>query len=736
MNKSINTIKQASIKSPQILVVDNQWLADRFRYIVLALVLLLSALPLTAQQVQTIELNWATSAGKIDSSLWGVADYEIQSPENVSDEGYTQYMQKIDPALIRIHRSTLASKWTSAETETWDSAYIVECFNAAKLAYGDAKVIYNPIPKWPDWLSEENVANTEVENKIIELFASIARIVKNSDIRVDYWELFNERDNSYDDAGQMNSLYNFYNRAYDTIKTVLPEAKIGGLAFTHPSSTWISGFLSKCEGRYDFISWHNYSNGPDNKPNNYVLLTDRVASIELQAKGVINQLKSRNLQDKVETFLTEFNIQWSWDPIEERHANFAGAMFEACVINRLAYLGVSGVTVWHNKGNAYGLIDANNNMRATGILYSWGNRYLTGNRPTIVEQPGNDKIEVIATQNTNGNQSVLLINKQATSVSISVSSLAIPGESLRVLVIDEQSYMPYPISIVNDIIELAPMSATLVTNAPVSDIVKPSKPELSGFTQINSASIEISNLMDNASLAGFKFYLDNAFWGFYSNKSKLEIGGLEMATEYSFYAVACDEEGNESETSEVLVLTTKSDIIGPTVPGRFKVNDIGNNELELNWNASLDNSGVAGYVIVAQNQVVDTIETTSYIFNYTGIVGNLIIGVYAFDIFGNISDSAEKQLMVIGNVTDVTELEEAKFVCYPTLISKENPSFKVMNAQSKLFIIDLNGQQIQYTVMNVRNGLQDIRLKNVDPGVYLVTSINRNSKTIQKILIY
>lgn len=45
---------------------------------------------------------------------------------------------------------------------------------------------------------------------------------------------------------------------------------------------------------------------------------------------------------KMETFLTEFNIQATWEPFERRHGNNVGAVFLASTVRRTALAGVSG----------------------------------------------------------------------------------------------------------------------------------------------------------------------------------------------------------------------------------------------------------------------------------------------------------------------------------------------------------------------------------------------------------
>ncbi len=692
---------------------------------------------LIAQNQYKIAIDWSTISGTIDSAHWGVADYEIVNPENVSDPGFVDYMQRIDPAFIRIHRSTLSTRFTDANTETWDSAYIVACFDSAKMAYGDAKIMFNPMPEWPDWMNEPKVLSPEGEDKVIALLAQMASIIKNSGIHIDYWEIFNERDNDYEDGNALDRYFALYNRAYDTIKSVLPNAKIGGLAFTHPKYEWVTGFLDQCAGKYDFISWHNYSNGPDNKPNDSVMVVERPNGIVNQAEGVINQLKTRGLENDVESFLTEYNIQWVWDPIEVRHANHIGAMFQAAVVSRLAALELTGVAVWHNKGNAYGLINSKNEMRATGILYSWGNRYLAGNRVTLTDAPSRNKVEVIPILNHAKDSSILLLNKSSLQTKIPFEHLNIEG-SHRILVLDHNSYYPYPIYIQNDTLMLPPMSATLLTTQPAQDNTPPETPSLSGFAQLNSITINVSNLSDETSFAGYKLFINQEMYGFFSNLMSMTIPGLDQGETYSFTAVSTDEEGNVSDTSDILILTTKSDTTGPTIPSRLSFDLVDQNHAEFTWNPSLDASTIMGYIIMVNGEILDTISETTYTLDLTGYSNLVTFSVYAFDEYGNDSDKATKEFVVsANNMKSINHLR-----IFPNPLSGKSAEFYVENqtksfSGEKIIIYNALGKQIPVKIEKVNNHKIKIKFRNNNNlnGYYFIQITDGETILTNKLII-
>ncbi len=626
-----------------------------------SLFLLLSAFELSAQNSYTVAIDWSQFEGKIDAAHWGVADYEIVDTAKIKKEGYVQFMQALKPSFVRIHQSSLIDSWTDEETQTWDSDYIIRAFQLAEQAYGDAKVMLNPVPSWPDWLTTDLILTPDQEDVIVRLFAEMAVIVKNNGLKVDYWEVTNERDQHvYGKTNEMYKLYNLYNRVHDTIKHVIPEAKIGGLAFTYPNNAWITGFLDSCSGRYDFISWHNYANGPDNRTNDSVLVVSKPSSIVDGAIRVMDELRERGLENEVESFVTEYNIQWVWTPIDERHGNFAGAMFQAAVVNRLAAAGITGANVWHNKGNAYGLIDSNDNLRATGLLYKWGTRYLSGNRPLTTQSPSRNKLETIAIQNQLDDRSVLLINKSSLSTIIPFDSLGLNAET-RILTIDKHSFYAYPISVKEGKLELPPMSLVLVTTQQADENIPPQTPELSGFTQFKSATINVSNLSDNESFAGFKLLQDGNFHGFYTDLSTIEVTGLEEGTEYLFSAIASDEEGNSSDTSQVLSLVTRQDVEGPTIPSRLQATQQ-NETVLLSWRESLDQSGVLNYVVFKNDEPLVTLTENQATVPIENGESQMKLSVFAIDTKGNHSDTAS----LVVDIDLITSIKSSVTQFYPS----------------------------------------------------------------------
>ncbi len=397
-----------------------------------------------------VHINWQEPVGSLPQALWGVNDYEITYPERVSDTGFQQLMREVAPGLIRIHYGYIADKFTDSLTRTWDEDLVVRCFTEAGKAYGDAKIMVNPIAKWPDWLADKNdPLSHSQEEELINLFTDFLRITKNHDIKVDYWEILNERENLYHENGQLPQLWNLFNRIVSEMQAIDPEIIIGGPAITYPKEPHFSSFLDSCGENIDFISWHNYASPNPSTPTEFIL-NDAVTTIDSFANYVLSTVEKKNLPNITEFFLTEFNIQWTWEPFETRHANHIGAIYMGSIVDKLSKYPMSGVTMWHFKGHSYGIIGNNNEMRPAGYLYEWGNRALHGERYNVYfkEDSIRKYLNVIPVENEE-TRSVLIMNTSGDKLfNFVLNDLSFKNaEEVKIVCIDKSRQSPDTVKI-------------------------------------------------------------------------------------------------------------------------------------------------------------------------------------------------------------------------------------------------------------------------------------------------
>ena len=123
-----------------------------------------------------------------------------------------------------------------------------------------------------------------------------------------YWEIWNEADNTRDDAppqdkctwgGTKAQFFDFYEIAAKHLKSCFPHLKIGGPALAWRED-WAADFLAEMKARnvpIDFFSWHKYRNDPKQ-------ITE--------AADRIKKLMADNGYGDAENHLTEWNYSAGW----------------------------------------------------------------------------------------------------------------------------------------------------------------------------------------------------------------------------------------------------------------------------------------------------------------------------------------------------------------------------------------------------------------------------------------
>ena len=553
-------------------------------------------------QVQ-VSVDWNTTVSTVDPKLWGVNDEQITNPTSTANAGFNQYLTQLNPELIRVHHAGLPDDWTDATTKKWDVARIKAGFENAT-GYADAKLMLN-VPWWPSWMGPSNTPlPADKEEQFINLFADLVVIMRDSVKRdVAYWEITNEREETYARVGQLPVLWNLVNRIADRIRTLDPDAKLGGPALTWANPAWTESFLDICGPKLDFISWHNYASGTPTTTNDRLFFT-LLDQIDGNTRYVLNAIKQRGLN--LETYLTEYNVQWTWTPFEIRHANNVGAVFQACYLRRAALRNLDGVTVWHLKGNAYGLIDGSNAQRATGSLYRWGTQYLHGRM--AASAVADSTVEVFPVLMPDGKRSMLLMNKTATVRTVTGGgSLLTPGsgETVRAFQINGSGMLPQTLSVGPGDLALAPYSVTLITTAP-EDTQAPAAPTGLRATAVtdNSVSLAWTAAADNRGIAGY-----DLFNGTTRINPTLITGTaytadwLNPATTYNLTLRARDNSGLQSVPGAALAVTTAAGVVrqgSAVLSPTHLFNAFGGNVV----NDTVQTTSAAGQVNIKQNEVL------------------------------------------------------------------------------------------------------------------------------------
>ena len=181
----------------------------------------------------------------------------------------------------------------------------------------------------------------------------------------------------------------------------------------------------------------------------------------------------------------------------------------------------------------------------------------------------------------------------------------------------------------------------------------------SGNITTTSFTLSWAASTDNVAVTGYDLYQD----GVKINPTNItttsyNVSGLSPATSYNYYLKAKDAAGNFSVNSNVLNVTTSSpDIIPPTTPTNLIASIITQTSFKLDWSASTDASGIAGYDVYRDGIKINPTLITATTYNVTGLSPAITysITVKAKDINGN--ESVASDPLVVTTLTSTTPLE-------------------------------------------------------------------------------
>ncbi|MFC2151455.1 fibronectin type III domain-containing protein [Bacteroidota bacterium] len=241
-----------------------------------------------------------------------------------------------------------------------------------------------------------------------------------------------------------------------------------------------------------------------------------------------------------------------------------------------------------------------------------------------------------------------------------------------------------------------------ITTPGAPDTSPPSTPTNLSASNIGQTSLYLSwnESTDNIGVLLYQIFdkdenlIESTVDNFYS------VTNLFAGTEYSFYVITKDAAGNKSEKSNMFEVSTlgNEDLEAPTAPTNVIASNIGQNYVNLKWNASADNNEVDKYIIYRNDDSLTITTNTSKIIFGLDANTNYEFYVVATDLADNKSDKS--------NILSVTTTQQIQLLSPPTniLVSgitqtsfklKWNPS--IDNAGNLVYGIILDGSLIDKT---------------------------------------
>lgn len=381
-----------------------------------------SAFPGLAGVSARIAVHWNTTTGRTTPLLFGSNDWAAIQNVNmtVGDAPFARAVAQTHIAFLRIHNAGLSDAWSDNVTQTWNTAKIKTVYDAP---YLQGKTIMQNIPGWPGWMKQQDkVLDPSEYDRYAQFCADLVRIVnKQQGRKVRLWEPFNEQDQNYWAKGKFDDLCALYNKVAVAMKAVDPSIKVGGMAFTWADPAKVEAFLQKCGPNVDFLTWHRYAGeGKD--------ATDKIMTATPGYEATIQMFRA--LAKKyapgraIPLVWDEYSLAYTYQSPETRQWSNVGAVWFASTLKHMADAGLDMAAQWNLKDRFYGLIGNDEAVRPAATVYAWGNQYLVGAlAQTQSDQPW---VEAMAVRQTNGSQSLLLINKASAPAKV---TLALTGST-------------------------------------------------------------------------------------------------------------------------------------------------------------------------------------------------------------------------------------------------------------------------------------------------------------------
>jgi hypothetical protein len=368
----------------------------------------------TPSGVAQIVVDWTNQVAQSTPYTFGSNDYEITVPEKAADRVFQQRLADLNVRLIRVHFAGLSDRWADPAAKTWDAAKIKQGYDAS---YPQRPSIVQNIPRWPQWMTTNPDGTLAVDQHAdyANFCADLVDILNRRQQRqIVYWEPLNENDVDYQKAGKLNELWDLYNQVAKTMKQRDPRIKLFGPALTWDEPTRMASFLQACKANVDGISWHRYASGDAKEPTESLMA--KTSNYANQVKMFRQIAKDAIPNRPVPLFLSEYNINYSWQSGENRQNTHIGAIWFASVLKHLAESGIDMATSWHLKDGIYGMIDPENRLRPAANVFDWSLKHLVGR--VMATQSDQAFVEAFAVWKSNQAQSLLLINKSSRPVSV------------------------------------------------------------------------------------------------------------------------------------------------------------------------------------------------------------------------------------------------------------------------------------------------------------------------------
>lgn len=194
----------------------------------------------------------------------------------------------------------------------------------------------------------------------------------------------------------------------------------------------------------------------------------------------------------------------------------------------------------------------------------------------------------------------------------------------------------------------------IIENTIITDVIPPN--QVTGVSAMiidpTSVTVSWSAGTDNVGVESYDLYMNGIFLKSTINTTT-SVNGLTPNSEYSFYVVAKDAEGNQSINSEV-VIVIPSDTSSPSQPANLTSTSITTTTIGLSWSASTDNVGVISYDVYMDGVLKSNVSSTTATIEGLTAATTYAFYVVAKDNAGNISANSLTLNVATATIQDVS----------------------------------------------------------------------------------
>jgi xylan 1,4-beta-xylosidase len=373
--------------------------------------------------VVTVTVDAGRVVRTLPRAAYSINAFHAFDPAVATNPAYQEAIAYLNPGMIRYHSTALIADsaqnprgWLNHETRAWD----VEKIRRATAAWPAATPRLFTLPRPPRWMTdpETRLVAADQIDAYASLCADLVRIL-NGELKLGilYWETLNEPELTYvrplrrkNQSDQFRTAIELHNRAAAAMKRADPAIQVGGPAVS--SAAWteiVDRFSRGARDHLDFFSCHNYGSG--NIADSDEKIYNAARSFAPRLRRVREILVANIPARRVPIYFDEFNIKWTWNPVEPRMATHKGAVFDALGLVASVNEDIDGTFAWNDVDNVYGKYSRSCEPRPSAHLYHYLNTHFIGDSLTTASSDEGAIVPFAVRQPVSGLRSLMLINR-------------------------------------------------------------------------------------------------------------------------------------------------------------------------------------------------------------------------------------------------------------------------------------------------------------------------------------